>query len=989
MSATISQVQGLLRPSERCTCVSEMWIVRADLEKKRRVVAVVASESGAASVFLLRRNGAEASLVVAASLPIAADFRMSLSQSNSDTKSTAFTLRLSSLGSELVLFASHLPDIQHLLNECRAWQADALSQSPLDYTWLDNYKDRHDRTERVTNHESNNPFILNDFSINPLPSKQIKENWLAARQREREADLVTFDPFYVFTGTWNVNGNDPTEPLGKWLDVSDGEILGNDTGADLYVLGFQELDLSTEIYLISDNTKQTHWCEVIEQYLNGMSSKYYRVAIKQLIGLLIVVYAKEDLKPEISEVTVESVGTGLMGFGNKGGVACRLRLRDSYLAFVNAHLAADTNQVERRNQDYQEICRRTKFPVSSGGFADVRDFSRKNPWTSTVDLNTLAGSPTSPSGQTHVSIFDSDHLFFMGDLNYRVPLPDTTAKSLLAENQVAHLFANDQLTAERAAGRVLAQFEEHPVVFRPTYKFDVGTSEYDTSEKKRSPSWCDRILWFVNRHARENAEWLRCFWYRAAMEMTMSDHKPVGALFSVLIRRIQGSQMESITSDLIRELDRLENDAVPRLEVEETALSFGDVKFSTSSTRPVSIRNTGKVVARFRFVPKPNDQVPAKPFYYITPNTGELLPGDIMRINITILVRQPQTAASLTLGTQTLTDTLLIHTDQSGKDTFITTEAAWLPSCMGASLELLCSLQRPVRVCGLEGVRMVESHLKQGKGREIVDAPLGSVEVGDVAALQGAKENPSVPKELWRLVDFVYRYGMDVDNLFKTATDPLLVQYIVECLDTGAEFDFEGLILEKTDEPEAASNEDSASQDDLRVFKSTTEMNESGASVNLDIDLLLKSAAPRPDTATPPAVLKLGRRKGRAASVHAMAECIIKFFDGLQVSVVPEALYLWCVQEGYLDYKTGEQILGSMPPVHANVFVYIVSFLKEVLVAYGGRPSYTAESLARVFAPVLIRKPKDMDTDRLLKDVGGFGAEVRAAMFVMQFLRKV
>ena len=32
-------------------------------------------------------------------------------------------------------------------------------------------------------------------------------------------------------------------------------------------------------------------------------------------------------------------------------------------------------------------------------------------------------------------------------------------------------------------------YDEGPLLFPPTYKYDVGTDDYDTSEKMRIPAW--------------------------------------------------------------------------------------------------------------------------------------------------------------------------------------------------------------------------------------------------------------------------------------------------------------------------------------------------------------------------------------------------------------------------------------------------------------------------------------------------------------------
>ncbi|CAG08461.1 unnamed protein product [Tetraodon nigroviridis] len=96
---------------------------------------------------------------------------------------------------------------------------------------------------------------------------------------------------------------------------------------------------------------------------------------------------------------------------------------------------------------------------------------------------------------------------------------------------------------------VLEGFQEGPLKFPPTYKFDVGTDTYDTSGKKRKPAWTDRILWRLRATAPANpavnsgklgsASGLtsgtkvtqHC--YRSHAEFTVSDHKPVSSIFTL------------------------------------------------------------------------------------------------------------------------------------------------------------------------------------------------------------------------------------------------------------------------------------------------------------------------------------------------------------------------------------------------------------------------------------------------------------------------
>ena len=49
--------------------------------------------------------------------------------------------------------------------------------------------------------------------------------------------------------------------------------------------------------------------------------------------------------------------------------------------------------------------------------------------------------------------------------------------------------------------------------------------------------------------------------------------------------------------------------------------------------------------------------------------------------------------------------------------------------------------------------------------------------------------NLNVPKEIWRMVDYLYHKGMQTKGLFLQQGDPILIKRIRKALDTGADFD--------------------------------------------------------------------------------------------------------------------------------------------------------------------------------------------------------
>jgi endonuclease/exonuclease/phosphatase family metal-dependent hydrolase len=137
-------------------------------------------------------------------------------------------------------------------------------------------------------------------------------------------------------------------------------------------------------------------------------------------------------------------------------------------------------------------------------------------------------------------ILDHEICILNGDLNYRIDISRDSAIHKVKNNDLAALLERDQLLMERRKnpGFRLRVFNEANITFAPTYKYDVGTDVYDTSEKKRVPAWCDRVL-YRGRRKIEQTQYRR--W-----EVKASDHRPVTAAFNVSVKTVDPARRKVI-----------------------------------------------------------------------------------------------------------------------------------------------------------------------------------------------------------------------------------------------------------------------------------------------------------------------------------------------------------------------------------------------------------------------------------------------------------
>ncbi|KAM0792295.1 hypothetical protein ACM66B_004984 [Microbotryomycetes sp. NB124-2] len=375
----------------------------------------------------------------------------------------------------------------------------------------------------------------------------LREDWLDAELNMRQPEFCTYRTIRTLCVTWNIDASKPTDLVGTADNLNFlHDVLSSIESPDIISFGFQEMidledkKLTAKSMLIgkkqsggfSDGVSSSYrvWHDKLVQAVRlamPPDTPYTVVHVADMIGLFSCIFVKTSEAVALRDTAKLTVKTGMGGrYGNKGAIVSRFVVDDTSVCFINCHLAAGQSHRRQRDHDLVDILEDRSSFVGLGS--------------------------TSPGayalGSDGSAVFDHELCILSGDLNYRIDARRDNVVAAVESGSFVDLLPLDQLNKGLATNPTfrLRSFKEPVITFAPTYKYDRGTDQYDSSAKKRIPAWCDRILYRADRAekitpvANQYRRW----------EVNVSDHRPVSSVFDLQVKSIIPTHRETVWKEV-------------------------------------------------------------------------------------------------------------------------------------------------------------------------------------------------------------------------------------------------------------------------------------------------------------------------------------------------------------------------------------------------------------------------------------------------------
>ena len=427
----------------------------------------------------------------------------------------------------------------------------------LNYQFL--YKNQ-TRDDQVQNYIRNSTVQFSDpttFLKNPgsiavgIQQRSIWEQRIMALNAQFAAKL---SDMHVSVITWNVASVKPHPIVIE--EINKAFQCGNEQ-ADFVFIALQEIDMGVVSIVAGSTGVSGKWSKIVDEAVQRTGGAYEVVSEETLGGVFAAVVVKKETKYKLCVHNVKTIRLGAYGIAaNKGAAIFTCSVGCTRFVLIGCHLSPHTENWQQRNDQIHQL------------------------------VKAVAGT--------------YDYLIFVGDLNYRIALSYEETLSLINQNRIGTLLEHDQLRMTMQRDKIIGTMKEPPLQFMPTYKFDKDSAIYDTSPKKRVPSWTDRILIkrgpkrlsvgiteepSLNVHQAPKLNFPsmpKCVAFRRGT-CQFSDHRSVTCSYVFKVPLVDKERVEEVKKAIATYYSAIEIDATPKIELSTPSLSLQGGKMTINN----------------------------------------------------------------------------------------------------------------------------------------------------------------------------------------------------------------------------------------------------------------------------------------------------------------------------------------------------------------------------------------------------------------------
>lgn len=218
--------------------------------------------------------------------------------------------------------------------------------------------------------------------------------------------------------------------------------------------------------------------------------------------------------------------------------------------------------------------------------------------------------------------------------------------------------------------------------------------------------------------------------------------------------------MNSLVNDIQAKIDMIHNSSLPRLYVSHNSVTFSRVRYKERQTESITLRNDGGSVLTFKF----RSTIENCGWLKMSDIRGAIGPGETVKVSqfeikIAVFIREAE--AKVAYNSPSFLNNILVLHVIGGSDHFIELTVDYVQTAFGTRLSDLVKIAMPTSELSL---------------------PL-------IQAAKISETEHAVPKEIWRLLDFIYTYGRYSSSLFVQSGDAAEISLVRQALDLGRPFD--------------------------------------------------------------------------------------------------------------------------------------------------------------------------------------------------------